>query len=84
MDEHGDVVQMLQPVFDSCDFNGDGFVKIEDLLQLGKQHAFENIDVRTTVTFNLEFIFITFPQDRYFDDVKLLTLGIQICLCFSG
>eukprot|EP00795_Rhopilema_esculentum_P009712 gene9712-18188_t len=44
MDEHGDVVQMLQPVFDSCDFNGDGFVKIEDLLQLGKQHAFENID----------------------------------------
>ena len=45
MEGHEEVLTLLKPVFDSCDTNGDGYVKIEDLLQLGKQHAFENLDV---------------------------------------
>ncbi len=40
-----EIVRLLKPVFDSCDFNGDGFVKIQDLMALGKKHAFENMDV---------------------------------------
>ncbi|XP_066910168.1 rab11 family-interacting protein 3-like isoform X2 [Clytia hemisphaerica] len=32
----------LKPVFDACDYNGDGFVKIHDLIELGKQHSVGN------------------------------------------
>ena len=32
----------IKPVFDACDFNGDGFVKIQDLIDLGKQHSVGN------------------------------------------
>ena len=32
----------LKPVFDACDYNGDGFVKIQDLIELGKQHSVGN------------------------------------------
>lgn len=45
MDSCVDIVANLKPVFDSCDISGDGFVIIDDLLQLGKQHAFENLEV---------------------------------------
>eukprot|EP00794_Sanderia_malayensis_P008736 gene8736-9669_t len=42
--QQDDFTQLLKPVFDSCDTNGDGFVKINDLLLLGKQHAFEHLE----------------------------------------
>ena len=45
MDGSVDILAYLKPVFDSCDISGDGFVMIDDLLQLGKQHAFENLEV---------------------------------------
>ena len=32
----------LKPVFDACDYNGDGFVKVQDLIDLGKQHSVGN------------------------------------------
>lgn len=32
----------LKPVFDACDYSGDGFVKIQDLIDLGKQHSVGN------------------------------------------
>ena len=30
---------VLKPVFDACDFNKDGYVKIHDLVKLGQQHT---------------------------------------------
>ena len=51
-----DILENLKPVFDSCDVSGDGFVMIDDLLQLGKQHAFENLDV--SLSFYLFYIIL--------------------------
>ena len=45
MDGGVEIVEILKPVFDSCDISGDGFVVLDDLLRLGKQHAFENLEV---------------------------------------
>jgi len=44
MDGGVEIVEILKPVFDSCDISGDGFVVLDDLLRLGKQHAFENLE----------------------------------------
>ena len=51
MDAEDNILLLLKPVFDSCDYNKDGFVKIQDLLVLGKKHAFDNIDVRMFTIF---------------------------------
>ena len=29
----------LKPVFEACDHNGDGYVKIQDLIELGQQYT---------------------------------------------
>ena len=34
-----DVLSHLKAVFEACDQNGDGFVKTQDLLSLGQEHA---------------------------------------------
>lgn len=49
MDVKDDFVAILKPVFDSCDISGDGVVSIDDILQLGKQHAFENLEVKSKI-----------------------------------
>ncbi|RMX55864.1 hypothetical protein pdam_00006229 [Pocillopora damicornis] len=43
-----DVLSHLKAVFEACDQNGDGFVKTQDLLSLGQEHAsvgFEEIKI---------------------------------------
>ncbi|XP_057311501.1 rab11 family-interacting protein 4-like [Hydractinia symbiolongicarpus] len=39
---NNDLLLHLKPVFDTCDYNGDGYVKIQDLIDLGQQHTVEN------------------------------------------
>ena len=39
---HYEEVNPLQHVFNACDYNGDGFVKISDLLSLAKEYANES------------------------------------------
>ena len=29
----------LKPVFEACDYNGDGYVKVQDLIDLGQQYT---------------------------------------------
>lgn len=47
MDGGDDLIDILKPVFDSCDLSGDGYVSIDDILSLGMQHSFENLEVNS-------------------------------------
>ncbi|XP_065659277.1 rab11 family-interacting protein 3 isoform X3 [Hydra vulgaris] len=35
-------LMLLKPIFDACDINNDGFVKVEDLVKLGQKHILDS------------------------------------------
>ena len=45
MEDHEEAIAVLKSVFNACDKNGDGFVKTQDLLQLGQQHSSAELEV---------------------------------------
>ena len=47
-----DVLSHLKAVFEACDQNGDGFVKTQDLLSLGQEHASVGFEVNSNCPYH--------------------------------
>lgn len=49
----------LKPVFDACDYSGDGYVKVQDLIELGKKHSVGNSgEVRKLIIANISMKYV--------------------------
>ena len=49
-------------MFDACDYNGDGFVKVQDLIELGKQHSVGNSGDVSTLFFLFDLMESPYPS----------------------
>jgi len=69
-EQENEFAMHLKPVFDACDYSGDGYVKIQDLIDLGKQHSVGNSgEVRRKETHTILFCSILYNSYGMFHGI---------------